>query len=188
MSIFLVKVWQVKIWRYRRENNIFDWISLLFFYLSKIVIMDLLVLMRWFWFWFLTVTLWLLLFIILLLRFGDFLLNWVHLLFVFFLRYFLDIFSLKRKHILRNFLLLNMFLLCWDCLYVCWLIKMNILLRLFWSFLNWSDDFTMIMIFKIRLGNFWPLNWRELLLKVLNKFERRSKMILLNNNMLIFPI
>lgn len=134
MPIFLVKVWQVKIWRYRWENNILDWISLLFFYLLKIVIKDLLVLMRLFWFWFLTETLWLLLFIILLFGFGNFLLNWVHLFFVFFLGYLLDILSLERRGILRNFLWLNMSLLCWDCLYVCWLIKKNIFLRLFRSF------------------------------------------------------
>lgn len=158
MSIFLIKVWQVKMWRYRREDYILDRISLLFLYLLKIFIMDLIVLMWWFWFWFLTVTLWLLLLIILLLRFGYFLLNWVHLLFDLFLRYFLDILSLKRRYILRNFLWLNMFMLWWNrnCiyLYAYRLINMNIFLRLFWFILSWSDDFTMIMIFKIRLGDF----------------------------------
>lgn len=106
ITIFLVKIREIKIWRYGRKNNIFNWIFIMFFLVLELIINVLLILIR---FW--TEILGLLLFIIYLLRLGDLLLNWIHLFFVILLRDFLHIFCHNWVNILSNLFLFNWVLL-----------------------------------------------------------------------------
>ena len=106
ITIFLVKVRQIKIRRNGRKNNIFNGIFIMFFLILELIINVLLILVR---LW--TEILGLLLFIIYLLRLGNLLLNWIHLFFVILLRDFLHIFCHNWFNILSNLFLLNWVLL-----------------------------------------------------------------------------